>query len=163
MNAAFWRSWLSSRLSILQSRQKVFIRSASATSSPHLPTTTTTSSSSSSTSPVEGIAAVATPKRLRKVATSWEYSAGGAPPSSPTNCCGVGCVDCVWITHWKQMNEFSARERERQGLPPLLAPAYEVPSPAPGGAGRGLTAADVCFQERRLTGSTSGYKSARDR
>ena len=61
------------------------------------------------------------------------------------------------------MNEFAAGERQRRGLPPLLVPAYVVPSPAPGGAGRGLTAADVWFQERRLTGSTSGYKSARDR
>ena len=28
-------------------------------------------------------------------------------PSEPTNCCGSECPDCVWITYWKDVEEWS--------------------------------------------------------
>jgi hypothetical protein len=96
-----------------------------------------------------------------KALPAWSASSG-QPPPEPSNCCGVGCVDCVWISHWERMNEFDAWSRAQQGRPQATAPAYAVPKPAVGGAGRGASAGAVYGQARRLTGSSSGYKSARD-
>lgn len=50
----------------------------------------------------------------------------------------------------------------QQGGAAADAPVHPVPPAAVGGAGRGVTVASVYGQERRLTGSSSGYKSARD-
>ena len=99
-------------------------------------------------------------RRLKDLA-AWEAGVG-KPPPEPDNCCGIGCVDCVWISYWERMNAFAEAERERQGLQPSPRAAYVVPPPSPGGAGRGFTAADVSGQPRRKTGSTVGYKSKVD-
>ena len=99
--------------------------------------------------------------RHMKELAAWSASAG-QPPAEPDNCCGIGCVDCVWISYWERMNEFAELERQNQGLDPPASPAHVVPQPAPGGAGRGFTAADVSGQPRRKTGSATGYKSKSD-
>ena len=99
--------------------------------------------------------------RHMKELAAWNASAG-QPPPEPDNCCGIGCVDCVWITYWERMNEFAEEERKTQGLGPPSSPAHIVPKPAAGGAGRGFTAADVSGQPRRKTGSAVGYRSKSD-
>ncbi|KNC52105.1 uncharacterized protein AMSG_00932 [Thecamonas trahens ATCC 50062] len=35
------------------------------------------------------------------------------PPSEPLNCCGSGCVDCVWIEYFKELNEYQVEMAAR--------------------------------------------------
>lgn len=39
------------------------------------------------------------------------------PPEEPTNCCGNGCQNCVWIDFWKEMDDF---RRETLAADPAL-------------------------------------------
>jgi hypothetical protein len=93
--------------------------------------------------------------------TAWRPDAR-QPPPTPDSCCGRGCADCVWITYWERMNAYEAAERVRAGKGPADAPAYVVPRPAVGGAGRRHTADELYGQAARSTGSATGYMSARD-
>ena len=61
------------------------------------------------------------------------------------------------------MNEFDVWSCDQRGEAPAAVPKHAVPKAAVGGAGRGASAASVYGQRRRLTGSGSGYKSARDK
>ena len=102
------------------------------------------------------------PATETKVLPAW-IASSGHPPPLPDNCCGVGCVDCVWISYWERLNEFEVWRCVKGGGAAADAPKHPVPPAAVGGAGRGVSAASVYGQRRRLTGSSSGYKSAGDK
>lgn len=53
--------------------------------------------------------------RLAGPAARKKESWGEARPQEPDNCCMSGCVNCVWEAYREEVEEWSARQRQRQG------------------------------------------------
>lgn len=46
----------------------------------------------------------------------------GQPPAepSPEDCCGKGCVECVWTLYWAELQRYNADQAQARGeLPPV--------------------------------------------